>query len=106
MDKRELKRRHLIYYLRVFDQKTNQIVGHLVNINLDGIMLISEEPIETDALFHLKMTFPSQIFGKENLEFIAKSVWSKHDVNPDFYDTGFKLQDIKWDDVSTIKELI
>ena len=54
-EKRKLNRRHLIYYLRVFDRDTSILIGHLVDITAEGIMLISEDPIETDNIFQLKM---------------------------------------------------
>ena len=60
-EKREIKRRHLIYYLRVFDRKTDQLLGHLVNITPQGIMLISEESLATDTTFQLRMKLPSAL---------------------------------------------
>jgi len=106
VEKRKLKRRHLIYYLRVFDQTTGELLGHLVNISPAGIMLIREEPLETEKQFHLGMKLPVDIFGKEELSFRAESVWCKRDVNPAFFDVGFKILDLAWDDATVIKELI
>lgn len=101
-ERRGNKRRHLIYYLPVFDYKTNKVMGHLVDITVKGLMLMSERPLKTDTIFHLKMFLP----GKNELSFKAKSVWAKKDINPDFYDTGFELQDISPDTVKVIERLI
>ena len=56
-EKRKIKRVHLIYYLRLFDKQTNNQVGHLVDITTEGIMMISEEPIEIGKDFSFKMPF-------------------------------------------------
>jgi hypothetical protein len=105
-ENRKLKRRHLIYYLRVFDRNTNQLLGHLVDITPEGAMLVSETPIPTAERFQLRMLLPAEIFGKDRLEFEAESIWSKNDINPDFYDTGFRLLDVNAEDAATISELI
>ncbi len=44
-EKRKFRRRQIIYYLRVFDQSTDQLLGHLVNITSEGAMIISENQI-------------------------------------------------------------
>lgn len=105
-EKRKLKRRHLIYYLRVFDQNSNQLLGHLVDITTEGAMLISEKPIITNTLFQAKMVLPEEIEGSKDITFGANSIWCKKDVNPDYYVTGFQLQDVTDDDLEIIEQLI
>lgn len=105
-ERRNLKRRHLIYYLRVFNSKTDQLIGHLVDITHKGIMLISEEPIETNAIFQLRMIFLSEIDRRKEIGFNAKSLWCKKDINPDFFDTGFQLIDVPKEDILIFEHLI
>ena len=105
-EKRNLKRRHLIYYLRIMDQETNELLGHLVDITSEGIMVISESPLELNKVFRLRMMLPKEIIGKEALEFSAQSLWAKKDINPDFIDTGFKLIDLNEADASRVDQLI
>jgi hypothetical protein len=105
-EKRRLKRRHLIYYLRLFDRKTQQIIGHLVDITTDGIMVISENMIHENEIFELNMALPTDVVGKKDLNFMAKSIWCRKDINPDFYNTGFTLIDVKPEDVMIVERLI
>lgn len=105
-ERRKLKRRHLIYYLRVFEQGTNKLMGHLVDLTQEGIMLISEDPIEVNKVYHLRMILPSRMGGKEEWLFDAESRWCKKDVNPDFYDTGFQLLNLKQEGLEIISNLI
>jgi hypothetical protein len=90
-EKRGLKRRHLIYYLRVFEKNADQPIGHMVDISTGGMMLISEKPIKTDHVFELRMVLPVEIEGSREITFSAESKWCSEDENPDFYNTGFQL---------------
>lgn len=90
---RKVPRRHLIYYLRVFDADSNEMLGNLVDISTRGIMLVSEKPVEVDKAFNLHMVLPETLEGSRDVEFRGISRWCRNDVNPSFYDTGFELVD-------------
>ena len=104
--KRNLERRHLIYYLKVTDMETNQAIGHAVNISNDGMMLISENSIKPESLFRLKMFLPDEIQGSRYFEFSALSRWCKQDEIPDFFNTGFQLNNVSEEGIRVIKSLI
>jgi hypothetical protein len=106
VEKRKLKRRHLIYYLRVFDKNNDQLIGHLIDITTEGVMLISEKPIKPNSDFQARMVLPTGIEGHKPVLFDARSVWCHRDVNPHFYATGFQLTGISQEDVETINRLI
>jgi hypothetical protein len=91
-ERRQLRRRHLIYYLRVIDTRTGRLLGHLVDVTTDGMMLMSPEPIPVGERFRLRMALPSDEEAQpETIEFEARSLWSRQDLNPDFHDTGFQF---------------
>jgi c-di-GMP-binding flagellar brake protein YcgR len=106
VEKRRARRRHIIYYLRVFDRKTNQLVGQLVDITTSGMKLVSENTIEPDTCFELRMVLPEEIDKKKEITFAVKSMWCKRDVNPNFFSIGFEFEDISTEDISIIKNLI
>jgi c-di-GMP-binding flagellar brake protein YcgR len=91
-DRRTLHRRHLIYYLKVFEKKTDTLLGHLVDITEEGLMIVSENCVEEDKVFKLKMLLPREIEDKEEIEFDARSMWCHKDVNPSLYGVGFKFE--------------
>jgi len=86
---RSLKRRHLVYYLEVYDDDANKLLGHLVDLTTSGLKLVSKQRIPTNRTYHLRMMLPEGYFSQKDIYFEAKSMWSSNDVNPDFYDTGF-----------------
>ncbi|MDF1529619.1 MAG: PilZ domain-containing protein [Sedimenticola sp.] len=105
-DRRAIHRRHLIYYLRVWDTSTNNQLGHLVDINTDGLMLISEKPIETGKRFDLEIRWQNMEGEPGAIRFQAMSRWSNNDVNKDFYDTGFQLVDPTEETLDPIRDMI
>lgn len=105
-DRRKVKRRHLIYYLRVFDRATGRQLGHLVDLTPDGMMMMSERPVRVGRTIGLKMVLPGEAAREQVLEFDATSMWTSPDVNPDFYDTGFKLSKVSRRHLAQIETLI
>ena len=105
-NKRQLKRIHLIYYLRIFDNNSGKNIGHLVDITTQGIMMISEKPIQAGQDFSMRMQLPAVITGREEIEFPAHCLWCKKDINPDFYVSGFKINTITPQEAKTITALI
>jgi len=105
--KRTLQRRHLILYLHVFDADTGNLLGHLVDINDEGIMLMSNKPTEVGKVFHLKLTLPTEDDSdSQELFFNAKSLWCKLGPNNEIFDTGFQLEGASAMVRATIRELI
>jgi hypothetical protein len=105
-DRRKVKRRHLIYYLRVFDRSSGRQLGHLVDLTPEGMMVMSERPIRVGRKVELKMTLPGDTEREQAVEFDATSLWTSEDVNPDFYDTGFKFEKISRKHLAQLETLI
>ncbi|MGV1100813.1 PilZ domain-containing protein [Thiovibrio sp. JS02] len=105
-DARSLKRRHLVYYLEVYDDEANQLLGHLVDITTGGLKLVSKQRIPTNRVYRLRMMLPEGYFAQKDLYFEAKSMWSSNDINPDFYDTGFSAPTIDSDTKEVVRSLV
>jgi PilZ domain len=93
-DKRRLKRWYLVMYLRVFDEDTGELLGHIVDINKEGLRLVSDKLIPPSRTFRLWVDVPKENAPRQRIHLEAESLWSGRDVNPDFYDTGFRIQNI------------
>ena len=105
-DRRRLSRRHILFYSRVFDRKTGIFLGYLGNMNEGGLMIISETPLEVNQVYLLRIDLPEDIYSRSVLNFEAESVWSRLDVDPNFYNTGFKLIEISEDSKDIIAQII
>jgi c-di-GMP-binding flagellar brake protein YcgR len=105
-NRRNQERYSLEYFLRIVDQDTESMLGHIIDISTGGMRLISEAPIPTQRDFRLWMeiSLESGAQGKFALE--ARSVWSREDINPQLYDTGFSFIALSAEARSSIANLI
>jgi c-di-GMP-binding flagellar brake protein YcgR len=105
-DRRTLKRRHLIYYLRVWNTEDNTPLGQVVDINSKGMMLIGEKPVPTGEELNLKIHPPHSEDNHNFLNFRAKCRWSAKDVNTAFYDSGLEFVDQSPEKIGHLQQLI
>jgi hypothetical protein len=105
-DRRTIKRRHLIFYLRVWELDGNRLLGHVVDITPEGLMLISEQPIATGQEYALEVRLPDTDGNLESMRFRAICRWSDNDVNSDFYDSGFEFLEKRPEDIETLRTLV
>ena len=103
VEKRDVARRHLVFYLRILDGMSSRVLGHLMDISPSGLMLLSDEPVAVNEEYRLRMRLPKEISNEHNeIIFGAVSRWCRQDENPDFYVTGFQIQEMD----NTTKELV
>ena len=105
-NQRKLRRRHLIYYLRVVDRSTDQFIGHLVDVTTEGVMIMSDHAFEEDSIHQFSMALPEVIEGSTPLHFDVKCVWSREGITPGQYDSGFELLTILPEHRREIERLI
>ena len=98
-------RMSLKVYLKVLDEKTDQLFGYMVDITPEGFLLTKEAPTESDNTFQLKLELPSEIEGRKNFQFSAISMWSEKDSESDFYNTGFKFEGTSDEDEKMIEQV-
>lgn len=87
---RRIERHQLPYYLKVFNRITDKPMGYIGNVSLDGLMLISQLPMLVGARFDMRLKIPGQ-HGQHFVDFSATCQWSREDVTPGSYDSGFAL---------------
>jgi hypothetical protein len=104
--KRKSSRVRLVYYLLVFDSKTDELLGHIVDITTEGLKLMSKTPLKPDTVYHLRMMLPDDMGGSKQIIFDAKSQWCKDKIFSDFYGTGFRFENISDADIGIITDLI
>lgn len=105
-DRRTLHRRHLIYYLKVFEQGSDILLGHLVDITEEGLMIVSEKSMEEGKFLKMRMQLPREIDGNEYIDIDARSMWCRKDANPSLFGVGFKFEYVDADSRQIIFELI
>ncbi len=106
MERRELKRRHLMFLLRVFDAETGAQLGCLTDISSAGLMVTGERPLSVDRRYRLQMRMPPGVEGGREFEFPATVAWVAGDVHPDFVDIGFRDLELTTEQRAALTNLI
>ena len=100
------ERTHLIYRLRVFDEKTGKLLGHMTNITPEGMMLLGEKQIRPGKEFSLRMDLPRNVMESGHLTFSAESKWCRRDGSEDFFSVGFRIISISREGLTVVRTLI
>ena len=100
MNLRQADRRHLVFYLRVFDGLSNTILGHLVDMSEKGVLLMTDAPLELNKDHHLRIRLPAFVRDRHEVVLQGTSRWCRKESDPDLYLTGFQIYDF---DISTKK---
>ena len=94
MKKRKHKRIPLHYYLKVSVNSSEEHIGYMIDISNDGFKLLSENQIPQDSELVCTVHLPEDLEGSKDLSFKARSCWIVKDVNPDYYASGYHIDEI------------
>ena len=100
------ERTHLIYRLRVFDEKTGNLMGHMTDLTPEGMHLIGEKQVKPKKEFTLRMDLPRNVMESGHLSFDAVSKWCRRDTSGDFYAMGFQIKSISPEGLAVVRTLI
>ena len=102
---RRYKRTDLIYYLTVFDRNTDNLIGYLGDISSGGTMVLSEEPLETNTTYQLKIEISSVLNKSEQIELDVRCVRIEHDRNLDFFNCVLEFLKIEHENIEKLREM-
>ena len=105
-DRRKYPRKDLLLFANVYDSKSGKIVGTLLNITLEGAMVLSESRIDADNTMELHIKLPENFVQKNELIFTANSRWCGPDINPEFFDVGYQFANVSEEDGQIIQTII
>lgn len=106
-ERRNLERKDFSYYMRLVDNDTQKLVGHLVDISSGGFKLDSQAPVPVNRDFRLRMDLTSEVADKPAMVFVARSKWCEVDpLDPFVYNVGFQLVNIAPVDLEIIGRMI
>ncbi|MGG5241095.1 PilZ domain-containing protein [Pseudomonas lurida] len=88
---RRIERHQLPCFLQVFNRLTDKPIGFLGNVSEDGLMLISQLPMMVDVDFELRLKIPGPEGDFHPIDITATCLWSHEDINPQHYDSGFRV---------------
>ncbi len=105
-DKRKVRRRHVLYYLRLFDADSGQPVGDLHDITPEGIMIVGSRAFSPGEEFRLRLNLPREMFRIHEFEFSARCIWCRYDETASNFRMGFSVVNAESTELETIVNLI
>ncbi|MFZ1850775.1 MAG: PilZ domain-containing protein [Nitrosomonas sp.] len=94
-ERRKLTRRNLSYYMRVLDEVSGKLIGHLSDISTGGFKLDCSRPVPLKKDFRLRIDQTNEISNKSYMSFSARAMWCQVDqFDPNTYNVGFQIVDM------------
>lgn len=91
-ERRQTDRREFSYYMRVVDDSSGQLVGHLVEIGTGGFKLDCRLAVPANVRYTLRIDLTSEIAEKQYMIFTAISRWCRPDrFDPTAFNVGFQI---------------
>jgi len=103
---RKLERKELSQAIVVHDVINGGIFGELVNITTEGLMVMTDREIETQAIFQLNFQLPEPLIGSDQLLLGADCLWCRRAENFHRYWAGFQIIDASEVALEQIEALI
>jgi hypothetical protein len=98
-ERRTAPRKNFSFYMRVLNDDTQEILGHMVEVSETGLRLetIAELPVGRD--YYLKLEITPDLGDIPYIVFIARTKWCKlDDIQPNLYRVGFEIVEIMPED--------
>ena len=105
-DRRLLPRKIASQRIQVTDINTERHLGEVVNLTSEGLMIISNNPVEGNLVFQLDLELKTPCQGHEHLRLGAESLWCSVANEPQRFWAGFRIIDVSLDTVELIESLI
>ncbi len=98
-ERRTTPRKKFDYYLRVVDDDTQGILGHMVEVSSTGLQLETTGPCPVEKDYYLRVELTPELADRPFIIFIARSKWCRiDDIEPNLYHVGFAMVEIMPDD--------
>ncbi|WP_440997509.1 PilZ domain-containing protein [Arhodomonas sp. SL1] len=94
-DARRHQRTVVDRFLPVHDGRTDELIGYLTDINIDGGMIETSMPLDVDGIYHLRIDLNDEpVEGARQVEFNARCIWVRKEKNAVFHHVGLELVDV------------
>jgi hypothetical protein len=94
-ERRTAPRKNFPFYMRVLDDDTQEMLGHMVEVSSIGLRLETTAPIPIDKDYYLRLELTADLGDLPYIVFIARSKWCRSDnIQPNLYRAGFEIAEI------------
>lgn len=106
-EKRTTPRKKFNMYMRVLNDDTGEILGHMVEVSSTGLRLETVGPIPPNTDYYLRIEITPDLGSMPFIIFIARSKWCKIDaIQPNLFQVGFEIVEIVPEDKEVFLRII
>lgn len=105
-ERRQHIRKRINSYIAVYERRTDDHLGCLVDMTPSGIKLMSNRAFEKGGTVSLRMEIPFEIKGGKNIFVDVLCKWCNGKNYPDLYEIGFEFQNVAPETEDIIRHLI
>lgn len=106
-ERRTAPRRNFSFYMRVLNDDTQEILGHMVEISKVGFRLETTVALPLEKDYYLRLELTPDLGDVPYIVFIARSKWCKSDdVQPNLYRVGFELVEVLPEDRQVLQRIM
>jgi c-di-GMP-binding flagellar brake protein YcgR len=93
-------------FFAVYDNDNSELIGHLADLSVTGMRVVSREALWLDQTFAIRIDLPREVRDRTEIRAVAKVIWSKPHETNGLFDLGFHFQQVSEDDTETIEQLL
>ncbi|EZQ20177.1 PilZ domain-containing protein [Pseudomonas sp. G11-1] len=105
-ERRKLERHHVSNSLEVYDLDSGELLGRVVDLHTEGLMLLSERPIELNRSWALQVNLPMNLNGVSEFMLDAESRWDRKSLASGQYWTGLQFTHLPEDSRRCIERMV
>jgi len=107
IEHRRSRRRRVQTSIEVYDAMSEDLIGYLGNLSVDGLLLVSRRAIPEDALFQFSFTLPRGPAAQpRRIEVGVHEQWSEAARSPGQFWAGFRIVDIGAEDLKALDDWV
>jgi len=98
-ERRTTPRKKFSIYMRVLNDDTAEILGHMIEVSAIGFRLETVGPLPIKKDYYLRLELTPDLGDVPYIVFIGQTRWCKIDeIQPNLYHVGFELKEIMPED--------
>lgn len=106
-ERRTMPRKKFDMYMRVLNDDTQEILGHMVEVSPTGLRLETTAPVPLNKDYYLRIEITPDLGAVPYIVFIARSKWCRiDDILPNLYHVGFQIMEIVPEDREIFMRII
>lgn len=106
-EKRTTPRKKFNMYMRILNDDTEEILGHMVEVSAIGLRMETVGPLPLGKDYYLRIELTPDLGPMPFIVFIARTKWCKMDtIQPNLFQVGFEIIEIVPEDREAFLRII